>query len=299
MKNFNQLKTIKNLKIKNSEKVENRIFLAPMAEINDIAFRLLCKKAGCCLTWTGLIHPRARQELFFKDKPVCQLFCKNSKEIKKFIKKHNKKVSGWDFNLGCPAINARKYRFGSYMDWDLKNIEKILKEIRKYAGKKKFVCVKIRKSKYSFKILKIAEKYCDAIAIHPRTKEQGYSGIPDKEFALKLKEKTFLPVIYSGNVNEDNYKELLKKFDYLMIGREVIGDPCIFSRIQNKRKNKCKINFMNYLKLAKKYKLPFRQIKFQSMNFTKKKRNAKKLRLEIFKIKDKAELKKFGKKEKL
>ena len=43
---------IKNLKLK------NRFFLAPMEEVNDIAFRLICKEAGAGMTWTGMIHPQ-------------------------------------------------------------------------------------------------------------------------------------------------------------------------------------------------------------------------------------------------
>ncbi len=70
-----------------------------------------------------------------------------------------------------------------------------------------------------------------------------------------------------------------------MIGREVIGRPEIFSQLINEKPNE-KISFKNYLTLAEKYKLPFRQIKLQAMNFTKSKPNAKQLRLKIFKIKN-------------
>ena len=55
----------------------------------------------------------------------------------------------------------------------------------------------------------MAEKYADAITIHPRTKDQGYSGKPDLEFAELVKQSTKLPVIYSGNVNKKNVKFFL------------------------------------------------------------------------------------------
>jgi len=96
-------------------------------------------------------------------------------------------------------------------------------------------------------------------------------------------------VIYSGNVNEKNSKELLKKFDYIMIGREAIGRPNVFGK-------KPKIKFGDYLKESEKYNFPFRQIKFQAMNFTKGKKNATELRLKIFKIKNLRELEEFSKK---
>jgi len=268
------MRRIRNLKVK------NRIFLAPMEEINDPAFRIMCKKAGCGLTFTGMINPLSKKKIYLDDTPGLQIFTTNTSGIKEFIEKHDKEVSLWDFNLGCPAKNAKKHGFGSYLK-DLKIIEEILKVMR--ANTKKPLILKMRKSNISLDILKLAEKYCDGITIHPRTQKQGYSGEPDLNFAKEIKSKTFLPVIYSGNVNEKNYKELLKKFDYIMIGREAIGRPEIFSKITNTTFKK---SFKQYLKLANKYNLPFRQIKLQAMNFTKGIENSTKLRLEIFKVKN-------------
>jgi len=257
-------------------KLKNRIFLAPMEEVNDIAFRLLCKKAGAGLTYTGLIHPLSKQEFSLKDKPGFQIFCNSTKGVAEFIKNHDKKVSLWDFNLGCPVPRARENKYGAYLT-NLKTIEEILKVMRH--STKKPVTVKIRKSEIAFDILKIAEKYCDAIAIHSRTKEQGYSGEPDLDFALKIKKATKLPVIYSGNVNENNAKEFLEKFDFLMIGRASIGHPEVFATLTKNKKFKRSIQ--DYMKLAIKYNVPFKQIKFQTMNFTKGLENSRKMRKEM------------------
>jgi tRNA-dihydrouridine synthase B len=262
----------------------NKFLLAPMEEVNDIAFRILCKKSGCGLTYTGMINPLTKQKIILDDKPALQLFCTSTKGIKEFIKKYNSKVSLWDFNLGCPAKNARRHGFGSYLK-DLKIIEDILKTMR--TSTKKPFTIKIRKSEISFELLKLAEKYCDAICIHPRTQKQGYSGKPDIDFALEIKNKSSIPVIYSGDVEEKNAKELLKKFDFVMVGRKAIGNPNIFSKFLNKKSN---FTFTNYLKLAKRYKIYFRQIKFQAMNFTKGQRNSTKLREKITKTKSLEEL---------
>jgi len=266
-------------------KPKNKIFLAPMEEVNDIAFRLLCKKAGAGLTYSPMTHPQSKQKIFLDDKPALQLFCTTTKGIKEFIKKNDKQVSLWDFNLGCPATTARKHGFGSYLK-DLKIIEKILKTMRE--ATKKPVTVKIRKSEISFQVLELANKYCDAITIHPRIQSQGYSGKPDIKFAEEIKSKSKIPVIYSGDVDENNYKELLKKFDLVMIGRKAIGNPNIFAKITKK---KTKITFKDYLKLAEKYKLYFKQIKFQAMAFTKGQKDAKKLRLKLYKSKTLEEIK--------
>ncbi len=272
---------IKNLKLKNP------YFLAPMESINDIAFRILCKKAGTGLVYTGMINPLTKQKLNLEDKPAIQLFSKDGKGISEFIKKHDKEASLWDFNLGCPAKTAKKNCFGIFMNNKLELIDRILKEMKQ--ATKKPITIKIRISNQTEKIIKIAEKYCDAISIHPRTQAQGYSGKPDITFVDRIKSKTSLPIIYSGNVNEKNAHEFLKKFDFMMIGREAIGNPDIFARLTDSKKQ---FSFHDYLKLARRYKLPFSQIKNQAMNFTKGLKNAKKMRASLIKARTLEEIEK-------
>jgi tRNA-dihydrouridine synthase B len=255
--------------------LKNRFLLAPMLEPNDIAFRLLCKKAGCGLTYTGMFSPLSKKKLHLEDKPALQLFGNSVKGIRSFMKKHDSKVSLWDFNLGCPSKLSRKIGHGAFFD-DVKEIEKILKLMRSCTNKP--VTIKLRKSGSALKIAKMAEKYVDAIGIHARTIAQGYSGEVDYDFALKLKETAIAPVIFSGDVNEKNVNKILRDFDFVFVGRAAIGNPEIFSKLRRKR---MKLNFEDYLVLAKKYDLPFRQIKYQAMSFTKGNSRAKKLRRDL------------------
>jgi len=273
-------------------KIKNRFFLAPMLEPNDIAFRLLCKSAGCGLTYTGMTSPLNKKKQILDDKPVLQIFANQDtplKGISNFITKCNKKVSGFDLNLGCPSKLSGRLKHGIFLHKELDAIKNILKTMR--IATKKPITIKLRKSVSALEIAKMAEKenLIDAIAIHPRTQKQGYSGIPDEKFALKLKKQSKLPIIYSGNADEKNAKQLLEKFDFVMLGRNAIGNPNIFAKLLN---NKKRFSFKDYFKLAKKYNLNFRQIKFQAMNFTKGLKNAKELRREIVLTKNVLELKK-------
>ena len=261
-------------------KPKNKYLLAPMLEPNDIAFRLLCKKAGCGLTFTGMTNPLTKQKLNLKDKPVLQLFSNNEKGIKEFIKKYDKKVSGWDFNLGCPSKLSKKLGHGAFLQKDLKQIQKIFQAMRESTNKP--CSVKLRRSPNAIKIAQLAEKEkFNAIAIHSRTIQQGYSGEPDYKFALKLKAKTKLPIIYSGDINESNAKQALKDFDFVMLGRSAIGNPNIFTKLTNSKT----ASFKDYLKLAKKHELFFRQVKYQAMAFTKGEKNAKQLRRKLISAK--------------
>lgn len=254
-------------------------FLAPMHEVTDIGFRTLCSKAGAGLTYTWLMNPLTKQNILLYDKPGMQLFCSSPEGIVNFIKKYNHKVKLFDLNLGCPAKTARKHGFGSFLHSDLRSIKRIIESMRE--STRKPITIKLRKSKYAFKIVKIVEDLgCDAVCIHPRTQQQGYKALPDIEFAKKLKSKTNLPVIFSGNIDEKNADIFLRDFDFVMIGRNAIGNPNIFSSLTGKKLRE--FTFLDYLKLAEKYNLSFRQTKYQAMNFTKRKKNAKELRLKIY-----------------
>ena len=63
-------------------KLNSRIFLAPMHQVNDIAFRVLCKKAGAGLTYTGLLNPLSKEPFSLNDKPALQFACNSTKGIK-------------------------------------------------------------------------------------------------------------------------------------------------------------------------------------------------------------------------
>ena len=252
--------------------LKNRVFLAPMLEPNDIAFRLLCKKAGCGLTWTGMVSPLSRKKLDLDDKPVLQLFGNSSKGIRSFMRRYDSDVSGWDFNLGCPSKLSRRLGHGGCLD-DVEVIEGILKVMR--SATRKPVTIKLRKSLKAIEIARMACKYVDAIGIHARTVGQGYAGEVDYDFALAVKKVVNVPVIFSGSVNEGNFKRILSDFDFVFVGRACIGKPCFFSE------GKYNIGFKDYLELAKKFELSFRQVKFQAMNWTKGMDEARRLRKKL------------------
>jgi len=270
-----------------SLKLKNPYFLAPMADINDIAFRTLCKKAGAGLVYTGMINPLTRKAIELSDNPALQLFSIGGEGIAEFIKKYEKNVSLFDFNLGCSAYVAKRSGFGAFMHHKTDIIEKILETMR--SSTKKPVTIKLRKSNRAAKIVRLAEKYCDAICIHPRTKVQGYSGKADLAFAERVKRITSLPVIYSGDVNEKNADEFLKKFDFVMIGREAMGNPNVFAKLTGKEPV---FGFKEYLKLALKYKFRFIKIRAQAIYFTKYHEHATRLRRDLSTTQNLRELKK-------
>lgn len=276
-------------KIRNLE-LPSRVLLAPMLEPNDIAFRLLCKKAGAGLTYTGMTNPLTKKRIHFDDVPALQLFNSTTDGFKEFVKENDSKVSLWDFNLGCPSKMSKKLAHGSFMHKDFRTIKRILEIIRENSDKP--ITIKLRKSPQAIDLAKHVEENVDAIAIHPRTSEEGYSGKADYNFALKLRDTVKVPIIYSGDVNKENIGKILEDFPFVFVGRAAVGNPSIFSEIEGK---KIEINFKDYLEIAEKYDIPFKNLKLHAMYFTKGKDNAKEMRGSLIKAKTVEDLRKIVK----
>src|SRR3990167_1481495 len=129
---------------------------------------------GTPVEWRGPLpgETQTRDKIYFNDKPAIQFACNSTNNLKEFIKKHDKQVSLYDFNLGCPSPHAKQSKIGYFMINNLKSIEEILKTIK--ASTKKPLTIKIRKMSEQtlIQIIKLAEKYCGAIGVHPRTQPQ-------------------------------------------------------------------------------------------------------------------------------
>lgn len=285
------------MKIRNLD-LKSRVFLAPMLEPNDVSFRLLCKRAGCGLTWTGMTSPLSRAKIDLDDRPILQLFGNSSRGIKSFMRKYDPAVSGWDFNLGCPSKLSRKLGHGACLG-DLDVIEKILTTMRE--STEKFLSVKIRKSGIGLEIARLAEACgVDAVTIHARTLGQGYSGEVDYDFALELKKALGIPVIFSGVSRLEDVERILRDFDFVMIGRAGIGKPHIFEEVDGES-GKIKVKektidctdlhrFEEYLELAERFGIYFRQVKYQAMNWTKGLRGGAELRRRLVDARDEREI---------
>lgn len=232
--------------------LKNNIFLAPMAGITDMAFRLLCKEQGAGLLYTEMVSCKG---LYYKDKktdklleinenerPVAaQIFGSDPEIMKETVHKilnDNDDIDIIDINMGCPAPKIVKNGDGSALLKKPELIEKIVKNIVDVSNKP--VTVKIRKgwddnSINAVEVAKVVENSgADAIAVHGRTREQFYSGIADWDIIKEVKENVSIPVIGNGDIfTVEDGKNM---FDYtgcdgIMIGRGARGNPWLFKDI--------------------------------------------------------------------
>jgi nifR3 family TIM-barrel protein len=268
---------MKKLKINNLE-FDNPLFLAPMVDVTDLPYRLICRRSGCSMAYTEMLQVEAlnlaknNKSLKLKtltnknDKPLgIQITGRRISDFGKIIPEL-RKYDLVDLNCGCPGSLTIDHGSGSYL---MKSPPKIYKIIKLLKDNGLTVTAKIRLGFNRNNVLELAEKIdsagADALTLHPRLASQG-RGIPaDWSWFSKVKEKIGIPLIGNGDVfKPEDAKKILEVCDGVMIARGAIGNPLIFNQTLNYiRTGKYDENNYNenlklyreYLKLAKKYDL--------------------------------------------
>ncbi|MDO4793745.1 MAG: tRNA dihydrouridine synthase DusB [Filifactor alocis] len=235
---------------------KGNVFLAPMAGITDLPFRVICKKYGASLVYTEMINAKA---LCYGDETTwkmlqthpdegdvaVQIFGNEKEFIAKAIRilEELERFVLIDINMGCPAPKIVKNLEGSALMKDPALAGEIITAAKEAATLP--VTVKFRKgwdaeSVNALDFAKMAERAgADAVTVHGRTREEYYSGQADWEIIKKIKEILSIPVIGNGDiVSYQSYTERMdfSGVDAVMIGRGAQGNPFIFEEIQEKDK---------------------------------------------------------------
>ncbi|OON98780.1 MAG: tRNA dihydrouridine synthase DusB [Epulopiscium sp. Nele67-Bin004] len=227
----------------------SNVFLAPMAGVTDLPFRLICKEFGAGMLVTEMVS--AKGLLYESDKtcellniepiehPIgAQLFGSDPKIVSEMAKRvAESDVDFIDINMGCPAPKITKNGEGSALLKTPELIAEIVYQTSKAIDKP--LTVKIRKgfdadSVNAVQVAKIIEQAgASLITIHGRTRDQFYSGNADWDIIKQVKQAVSIPVVGNGDIKSpQDAKKMIEEtgVDAVMIGRAAAGNPWIFSR---------------------------------------------------------------------
>lgn len=228
-----------------------------MAGVSEMPFRVIALNLGAGLATTELISAKGicnnsertmRYLRFDKKKEIpysVQLFGGEEKTMADAAVFAAKLGAGIiDINFGCPVKKVTKTGAGSAFLREPNRIFSLIKTINSALGGDIPITAKIRsgwdRDQMNFlEVGKILEDSgCSAIAIHGRTRTQGYTGLADWSVIKKIKQSVKIPVIGNGDiVSAKQAKQRLTqtKCDAVMIGRGALGNPWLFQELKHKK----------------------------------------------------------------
>lgn len=226
------------------------LILSPMDGYSDLPFRSLARGLGSAMSYTEFInaidvihgHPHLEQKLTYQERErpvVYQIFDDDPDRLVQAAHKLMKREPDiLDVNMGCSARTVSGRGAGAGL---LRTPEKIARIFNRLSKELDIpVTGKIRlgwdnDTRNYREIARIIEENGgQLIAVHGRTKQQGYTGLADWDSIAEVKQQVSIPVIANGDVKTVADIDRIKSHtgcDGVMIARAAIGNPWIFSRL--------------------------------------------------------------------
>lgn len=242
------------MKIRNIDLGERPVVLAPMEDVTDIGFRMLCKRFGASMVYTEFVSAEAlvrsikstvsKLTISDEERPVgIQIYGRDVEsmvEAAKIVEQAHPDVI--DINFGCPVKKVAGKGAGAGM---LKNIPLMLditREVVKAVSTPVTVKTRLGWDLNNLVITDLAEQLQDcgieALTIHGRTRSQMYTGEADWSLIGEVKRnpRIHIPIVGNGDITTpEQARQAFDRYgvDAVMVGRATFGRPWIFKEIRD------------------------------------------------------------------
>ena len=240
------------MKIRNIDLGEKPLFLAPMEDVTDIGFRMLCKRFGAAMVYTEFVSAEAlvrnikstinKLSIADSERPVgIQIYGRDVEsmvEAAKIVEQVSPDVI--DLNFGCPVKKVASKGAGSGMLRNIPLMLDITREVVKAVRTPVTVKTRLGWDSENLVITTLAEQLQDcgieALTIHGRTRAQMYTGNADWSLIKEVKDnpRIHIPIIGNGDITTaEEAKMAFEQYgvDAVMVGRATFGCPWVFKEM--------------------------------------------------------------------
>ena len=243
------------MKIGNIQFSTHPLFLAPMEDVTDIGFRMLCKRYGASMVYTEFVSAEAlvrsvkstvsKLTISDEERPVgIQIYGRDVESMVEAAKivEDQAHPDVIDINFGCPVKKVAGKGAGAGMLQNVPLLLDITRKVVKAVNTPVTVKTRLGWNNDSLIIRELAEQLQDcgiqALTIHGRTRAQMYTGEADWTLIGEVKKnpRIHIPIIGNGDITSpEDTKRAFEEYgvDAVMIGRATFGRPWIFKEIRD------------------------------------------------------------------
>jgi len=229
--------------------IDHPIVLAPMEDVTDLPFRLVCKRLGADIVYTEFVNSeglvrnseKTKKKMFFEEeeRPFgIQIYGGEESSMEgaaRIADELNPDII--DINCGCWVKDVAMRGAGAGLLKDLPKMERIVASVVKATSKPVTVKTRLGWDESSIRIVEVAQMLEEigvrGLTVHCRTRSQAHKGFPDYSWIPKIKAVISIPIFVNGNIFEpQDVKNVFEETgcDGVMIGRGAIDNPWIFKQ---------------------------------------------------------------------